>query len=335
MILVWTDSTDDTKQYVLERDDGPGFEEIALLPRGTSEYLDQGLENGKTYFYRISARDSSGNQGPESVPLIGLARDLTPPRPPVVSPLPELTNESKHLLHGTAEPNASVVVVVDGEEALTIPVGADGTFEGTLTLSDGINRVRYRTIDPALNPSGQTPEVIVQVDLNPPRVTSSQPYPGQTGVLVTETVLVVVSEALIADSVDARLVYGETGVEVPSSFQYAAISKTITLYSSTEMEKDTEYKVVVDGMDAAGNHLEGGSFVFTTEHKEVKDANISSSLVIVLIVLVMSIIGVVLFQRYWKRMGPGLGEGSVGRNEGAESESEPEARGENDGWSEY
>ena len=337
LVLSWTGNTDDSAQYVLERDDGPGFTELAVLARGENGYVDSGLENGKVYFYRICAIDASGNRGSDCVPVLGMPQDLTPPKPPVVQPLPALTNLSEHPVKGTAEPNASVVVVIGGEVRATIPVGENGTFEGTVTLANGINRVRFRTIDPALNPSGLTAEAIVQVDVNPPRVTSSQPFPDQTGVLVTETVLVAISEALVRESLEARLLYAETGVEVPSAFQYDTVSKTISLYSTTKLEKDTTYRIVVDGTDTAGNHLEGGSFDFMTEHEEVQESEIGYGLIVAIILAVIIVVAMVFVLRHQGRTGHidrGGAPDGAGNEEGPVDEEE-EAEAVRKGWEEY
>jgi hypothetical protein len=273
--------------YVLYRDSGHGYEERARVPRGTVQFTDTDLENLRAYSYKISAIDASGNEGPKSIPILGMPQDIIPPQPPIVDPLPALTNLEDHTISGTAEPNANVVVVVDREEALTLPVEPDGTFTGTLTLAHGINRIRFKTLDPALNPSGLTPEVIVQVDLNAPTVISSQPYPDQLAVKVSENVMVVVSEALILESASAKLVFAETGVEVGYTFEYLEQVKTFNIGHDSPLEKGTTYRVVVEGHDAAGNPLTGGSFNFTTEQEEVAEPSMSTSTLLAIIILVV------------------------------------------------
>jgi hypothetical protein len=265
-------------------------------------FSDTGLENAKTYFYKIMAMDASGNEGPESLPVIGLPQDLVPPAMPQVGPLPELTNQREHQVSGTAEPNASVVVVVDKAEAITLPVGPDGRFSGTLTLENGVRRVQFKTIDPALNPSALTEESIVHVDLNPPYIVSSTPVPDQKGVRVGEWIVVSVSEGLFEGTLRVELLYSRSGIEVGSSFEYAAVAKTITIYPTTQLEKGTEYRVVVNGTDAAGNYLVDGTFDFTTVEEKVKDPTISTGgLVGILLLIVIIAIAAFLALRFLRR----------------------------------
>jgi hypothetical protein len=343
LVISWTDSTDDSAEYLLYRDDGSGFEVMGTFPRGTIEFVDSAVVNKETYFYKISSRDASGNEGPHSLPIIGLAQDLTPPPMPTVDPLPELTNLTVHTVRGTAEANASVVVVVDREEALTIPVGEDGTFSGELTLGQGVNRIRFKTLDPSFNPSGLTPEVIVHVDINPPSVVSTQPFPGQLRVKVTETMMAVVSEALVVTSVNARIEFAETNVEVPSTFEYLEREKTINVFASTQLEKGTSYRVVVEGVDAAGNQLEGGAFEFSTERVKVEEPMISGSTVMIIAILViLGIVGAIIVVKILNRP-PGTDpsfDGAPSPDLGEEDGYDPrtqdakEDHGEGD-WNEY
>jgi hypothetical protein len=62
--VVWEGSdADDLAGYLLSRRHGEGdFEPLFDDPRTGSEYLDEAVEAGETYTYRVVAVDLSGNQ---------------------------------------------------------------------------------------------------------------------------------------------------------------------------------------------------------------------------------------------------------------------------------
>jgi hypothetical protein len=309
--------------------------------RGATEHIDGMLENERSYFYQISALDAAGNEGPISSSVLGMPRDVVPPALPVMDPLPELTRTQEHTVSGSAEANASVVVVLDREEVLTIPVGPDGRFSATLTLPQGVNRLRFKARDSSNNPSGLTPEVIVQVDITPPRVASTQPLDGQKRVGISETILVVLTEAILDSTVEAKLVFNGTDIEVDSSFEYSSVARTITIYPSTRLEKGMDYRVEVQGSDAAGNVLEGASFSFQTVPEPVQEPVISTSSALVLALLLALGIAVGLVLRRGRREAPDAVQATPAPSHQPEEASydpsphRDEPRHSDDGWEEY
>jgi hypothetical protein len=283
--LTWTESTDDAAVYVLYKDAGQGFEPLTILPRGVTEYTDLEVVNERTYHYRISALDASENEGSLSDPVIGLPRDQTPPSLPVVSPLPQLTNISEHLIEGTAEAGSKVVAMVNQEEVERYDVSSEGTFSGTITLDNGVNRISYKSIDAAMNPSGHTETFIVQVDLNAPRVTYSEPSVGQLDVPVDIEVAFVISESLVSDTVFGTLKNVDTGEIVPASIGYTGIIKSITVTPQTSLRMGAHYEVTVEGTDMAGNHLTGGILTFTTVKEEEPEPSVSGSFLMLLVII--------------------------------------------------
>jgi fibronectin type 3 domain-containing protein/ribosomal protein S27E len=53
------------------------------LPAGTTSYLHEGLVNGQTYYYRISAVDDAGNPSELSAPVSGIPQDTLAPATPI------------------------------------------------------------------------------------------------------------------------------------------------------------------------------------------------------------------------------------------------------------
>ncbi|MCK5253349.1 MAG: Ig-like domain-containing protein, partial [Thermoplasmata archaeon] len=309
--ISWDEVTDDAAVYLLFRDAGMGFEVLSEFPRGTLMYVDRDVENDKGYFYKVSAKDASGNEGLPSIALLGMPLDVMAPGPPVVEPMPELTNLSEHQVSGTAEPNSTVVAMVNQEEVNQYEVGLDGTFKGKLELDNGINRVSFKCFDLSSNPSVSTEPILVQVDLNPPYVTSSIPAPDQLEVPVTGLVSLTASEGLVDATVIGRLEFADTGIMVPSSISYSTLTKTITVSPSTQLEKGTRYRVVVNGADPAGNHLTGGDLSFTTERDEEPEPAIGSSMLFAIVLLLLVTALVALFLAIRMRRPPSA-EGEEG-----------------------
>jgi hypothetical protein len=299
LVVSWDEATDDAAVYLLYRDAGGGFEVVREFARGTLMYTDLDVENDKSYFYKISAKDTSGNEGPFSRTVLGMPLDVTPPGLPVAEPLPGLTNLSEHQVSGTAEPFSTVVVMVDQEDSGRFDVDEDGRFRGTIELVNGINRVSFKCFDPSLNPSGATEAQLVQVDLNSPYVTSSIPVPDQVEVPITETISLSISEALVDGSVNGRLEFADSGITVPATVSYSSMTKTISVVPMTQLEKGTEYRVIVDGTDLAGNHLTGGAMAFTTERPEEPEPALGGSMLIAImvIVLVVAVLALLMVMR--------------------------------------
>ncbi len=55
MLIAWTDNSDFESGFILERDDGGGFTQIALLEPDITQYIDTGLGAGQVYEYRVAA----------------------------------------------------------------------------------------------------------------------------------------------------------------------------------------------------------------------------------------------------------------------------------------
>ncbi len=80
--LTWDLNTDDTVAYSLESNKTGPWKEVALLPRSVSEYVDTGLSDGTTYWYRLAARDESDNPSNYTGKISATPVDSTPPAAP-------------------------------------------------------------------------------------------------------------------------------------------------------------------------------------------------------------------------------------------------------------
>lgn len=80
------------------------------------------------------------------------------------------TNDQQPEFRGTAEPGATVEIILNGEKVDEVPVDADGNWTWTpgTALPEGNHSVQLVVIDPAGNPSLPTPPFNFEVDITPP-----------------------------------------------------------------------------------------------------------------------------------------------------------------------
>jgi fibronectin type 3 domain-containing protein len=71
--LNWDPNTEsDLKEYrVYGRTGSTAYAPVATVPKGTTSFVASGLTPGVTYFFRITAVDTSGNESPPSNEVSG------------------------------------------------------------------------------------------------------------------------------------------------------------------------------------------------------------------------------------------------------------------------
>ena len=85
----WDDSPEpDFDVYRLERDTDPGFPSPTSVISNTSVWFDEGLIPGDTYYYRVFARDTAGNESGASDWCSCQATDLVPEAPTGLAAVP-------------------------------------------------------------------------------------------------------------------------------------------------------------------------------------------------------------------------------------------------------
>ncbi len=298
--LAWLESRDDTAIYVLLRDAGGSYVEVARLPRGTTAYVDTDVVDEQSYMYRIKALDLALNEGELSDAVIGMPQDIIPPGMPSPGRLPSLTNSLELRVNGTAEPMALVDVQVNGQIVsgdAGLQADEQGNWSGTVTLVPKENRVRFRARDSAGNPSGLTAEALVYVDVTAPVIEFQEPVPQQRAVELDQVIDVRFSEALVSSTVTAKVLL-EGGQPVGSTFTYDEEAHTLSIVPSGKLDKGTVYQVIIDGTDKAGNALEGGAFSFSTVEPKAQTSGMGIALLVgVLLLVVIVVVAVLLLLR--------------------------------------
>jgi hypothetical protein len=121
------------------------------------------------YTVRSRATDGAGNTGTISDPHT-FAVDTTPPAVPIVNmPADGSTTSNKPTYSGTAEPNNTVTVIVDGAVVGTTTAHASGEWSFLqLALAPGDHTIKVRATDVAGNSSNGLSTHTFTVDTTPP-----------------------------------------------------------------------------------------------------------------------------------------------------------------------
>lgn len=98
-------------------------------------------------------------------------KDTTPPLPPKLKPLPEVTSRSQITLEGFAEPGATVKIFLNGEGEKEVIAEADGSFTTeSINLSLGKNKLKAKAVDQAGNESKDSGIIVIEYDNTPPEL---------------------------------------------------------------------------------------------------------------------------------------------------------------------
>ncbi|MEO7137521.1 MAG: S8 family serine peptidase [Gemmatimonadales bacterium] len=152
--LDWTDNATNETSYEVQRASGSTFAAIATLPADAKSYTDGGLAPLTTYSYRVLARNAGGASP------YAEASATTTAAPPDASPVPRYTwscTARKGRLcsfDGTSSTDDKGITSYawtygDGTSGsgatVTHRYGSTGTFQVSLTVSDGVNPSVRRT----------------------------------------------------------------------------------------------------------------------------------------------------------------------------------------------
>ena len=162
--------------------DGPWAEVTPAAGTAATVLWVQGLRSETDYHFRVTAFDESPNESPGSIVLRVRTLDITAPLAPLLDALLEWTNVAGLLVNGTAEPNTTVTVLVNGRVAGTGVAGADGRFSIAVTLDDGANLVAARATDGSGNVGPLSPEARTILDTLAPDAPVLDALPALTNV---------------------------------------------------------------------------------------------------------------------------------------------------------
>jgi len=146
---------------------------IATVGASTTFYTDTGITSGVTYYYYVKAFD---NQNPPdysspSPEITATIADKTPPVISIPSPADYSTVSSSEVkLSGKVIDDQSGIdkVTVNGN---LVSLSSDGSFNTTINLSEGLNKIMILAIDKAGN---QTTKILSVIYEKPPQIITIQ-----------------------------------------------------------------------------------------------------------------------------------------------------------------
>lgn len=176
---------DSTPSFTFTVSGGPATVECRILPDAfapcTSPYTSTELGDGE-HTFEVRATDAHGNVESPVQSYTWEIDTTAPAKPVVTAPVgASTTADNTPTISGTAEPNSSVLIFVDGNPIG--PVTANGSGQWTITsatLIDGTHNVTAQATDDAGNTSAPADTVVFTVDTTPPGGTIT-PKPGTGG----------------------------------------------------------------------------------------------------------------------------------------------------------
>ncbi len=104
-----------------------------------------------------------------------------PIAPPTLEPLPDATKSAKLSIKGFATPGATIKVFLDGVDKAEVVADDDGEFLiKQMSLNEGENKIKARTISDTGKESEFSQEFVVIVDNKEPEVVVDSPLPGES-----------------------------------------------------------------------------------------------------------------------------------------------------------
>jgi MYXO-CTERM domain-containing protein len=170
--------------------------------------------------------------------------DTMAPAIALLTPAAGLTGQSAVVISGTAEPGATVNVIIDGMTVSTITADAQGawTYTANPALADGAHTISAETTDAAGNQSSATP-VEITVDTMAPALAVIAPAADETVTVSTPTISGTAEPgATVTVTVDGQVVGTAT----------AGADGMWSIIPSAALAEG-EREIVVVAADAAGN----------------------------------------------------------------------------------
>lgn len=159
---------------------------------------------------------------------------------PVISAPPDFTDSASLTVSGFAASNSEVIFVVNGREAQNVSANEDGSFEASLSLTEGENSIAaYSKIED--NESPVSRQLVVVLDTEIPDIEVTSPEEGQSFNLKDESIAVsgkTDPEAKVY--LNGRLIFPNAEGEFSTRYQLQSGEQTIT----------------IQAIDQAGNQIE-------------------------------------------------------------------------------
>jgi len=210
----------------------------------------------------VTAKDALGNESAAATSSIEY--DTTPPAVPGIDPVTTPTNVSPQTITGTKVEDADTIWVNGVTAGVSYPDKT--TWSYSMALAEGVNPISVTAKD-ALGNTSAAATSSIELDTDPPTVTSTVPADAATEVLVTtDTIVLNFSEAM-DETVDPNTIFSIDGGVTGTPVWTDADTITFTV-TSGDLAGSTPYNcgAGTNAKDLAGNALASlYTWSFTTE----------------------------------------------------------------------
>jgi hypothetical protein len=291
--LHWNLNDDDTVGYTVERSiDGVAWE--VVVRTNVTSLVDGGKQLGTTYFYRVFAIDDDGLVSTPSGPVTSEPRDLTPPAPPIIDPVPEFLATKELTVTGTTEPNATVEVLLESVFTATGSADTMGHFEIHLEdIGEGVHSLEARAKDKWNNTSPVSGTRWFTVDTIGPEVIKI--IPDLSHPLAPGTILEI---KLSEECVDLSVVI--KSIETSKEIQLSPVSPGDNNTHSFQIPLTTkpgDYTLLINGSDRTSNELVFNQDIRISSANEGEGNRITYLLISIAIVAIVIILLTLMMQR--------------------------------------
>jgi len=240
------------------------------------------IANG-SHTYTAKARDAAGNFSAASAPRTVIVDATVPAAPVITSPANNSFDTDGNItVSGAAEANSTVTLFEGTTSKGTTQVNSSGAWSKTLGgVTNGSHTYTAKAKDAAGNISAASNARTVIVDKIKPRVTTTNPLAGATGVAPATNVVATFSEAMNANTLRnpdtlrsvtftlARRNPDGTTTAVAAKVSYDTANKRAILNPDVNLQLGKTYiaTVTTGAKDLAGNALDQISLVGGNQSK--------------------------------------------------------------------
>jgi PGF-pre-PGF domain-containing protein len=208
-----------------------------------------GLADG-TWYWRVRGTDQVGNVGPWSSTW-SFTIDTVAPAAPALSALPGQTNIQTLSVSGTAEANSTVKVYIGDNLAGTTTAGTGGSFNVSVTLSEGSNVITAKATDAAGNtgPASSAQTVVYTVPTGPSKTVENietgenAAFDFTENGLAVTVVTITVRNTVYSAGVAVENVALPEGVSPPAGVAYSYLQITTNIGSENIESVEIRFQV--------------------------------------------------------------------------------------------
>lgn len=261
--LSWIDNSGDEDNFIIERDAGGGFSQIATVGANVTSYTDNGLAASTTYTYRVAASNAGGNSGYSN--QASATTDAPPPTPPAAPSGLSASTASSTQINLSWNDNSgdedNFIIERDGGSGFSqiATVGANVTSYNDTGLNPSTTYTYRVAASNGVGTSGYSNQASATTDAPPPTIPNAPSSLSATDVSSSQIDL---SWTDNSNDEDNFVIERDGG----SGFvQIATVGANVTSYSDNGLAASTTYTYRVAASNTAGTSAFSNQASATTQ----------------------------------------------------------------------